>query len=334
MRASTLLALGFGLFATAWQARPVQADSSPAETTVIARVGTRAITAAELERRMMLVPPFQLRSFGKSDAEVRKNFLERVIVREVLLAQGGLDAKLDQRDEVQERLRGVLRNAFLGKLRADASIGGPISEDEVKRYYEANAVKYHSPPRVNLWRIQKPTREAAAAVLEDVKKDPSPKHWTELARDSLDKATNQRGGNLGYVAPDGTTAEPGFKVDPAVLAAADKVKDAELVPEPVKDGDRWSVVWKRQSVKAVDRLLADEAPSIRQILAHEKAEKAARDEVERLRKERLTDYAPEQVDEIDVSATGDLQTIRRPGTLQSRRPAQAAPIPGPAGLLR
>ena len=42
------------------------------------------------------------------------------------------------------------------------------------------------------------------------------------------------GGNLGFVAPDGTTTEPGLKVSRWILDAASRVKDSEIVPEPVQ----------------------------------------------------------------------------------------------------
>jgi peptidyl-prolyl cis-trans isomerase C len=334
MRASKLFAAGIALFATAWQARIVHADVSPDEVTVVARVGARTITAADVSRRIAQVPPFQLRAFGKTPDEVRRAFVEKVMVREALLAQGAVDSKLAERDEVAERVRGVLRNAMLARVRADAGSGAPISDAEVKQYYEANAAKYHAPARVQIWRIQAASREDAAALLADIKKDPTPKHWNEVAREkSLDRATNLRGGNLGFVAPDGTTSEAGLKVDPAVLAAVNSAKDAELLPAPVQDGERWSVLWRRQSMKPVDRGLDMEAPLIRPILAHERGESRARALVEKLREGYVTDLNPDVVDMLEVSSTGDLQPVRRPGTMQARKPLNAQPIPAP-GTMR
>src|SRR5262249_23526648 len=89
---------------------------------------------------------------------------------------------------------------------------------------------------------------------------PSPKHWTELARSkSIDGATGMRGGNLGFVGPDGSTPEPGLKVSPAVLSAVGRLKDAEISPDPVQDGDRWVIVWRKQTMKSVERPLELEA---------------------------------------------------------------------------
>lgn len=333
MRASKLLAAGIALFATAWQARIVHADVSPEEMTIVARVGARTISAADVSRRIAQLPPFQLRAFGRTPDEVRRAFVNKVMIREALLAQGAVDAKLADRDEVGERVRGVLRNATLAQVRAEAGGGGPVTDAEVKAYYEANAAKYHAPARVQIWRIQVAKRDEATAILAEMKKDPAPKHWSELAREqSLDRATSLRNGNLGFVAPDGTTTEAGVKVDAAILAAATKAKDGELIAAPVQDGERWSVIWRRNMMPAVDRDLATEAPLIKPILAHDRGETKARALVEKLRADFLTDFNPDVVDMLEVSNTGDLQPVRRPGTMQARRPGNAQPIPAPGSM--
>src|SRR5262245_3975546 len=147
MRPRTLLAVCLGLFTSVWQARPVEADVSADETTVVARIGGRAVTVQDLSRRIAQLPPFQLRAFGRSADEVRRNFLQQVIVREALFAQGAVEQKLAERDEVAERIRGVLRNAMLARVRAEITSASPVTDAEVKQYYEANASKFHSPER-------------------------------------------------------------------------------------------------------------------------------------------------------------------------------------------
>jgi peptidyl-prolyl cis-trans isomerase C len=321
-----ILAAAIGLAALAGEGHRVQADESP----VVAKVGTRTITAAELERRIANIPPFQLRTFGDTPDQIRRNFLERVLVREALFAQGAEARGLADRDDVKERVRAVLRNAMLAKLRGEVQATAKPTDADVKAYYDKNAAKYHSPPRVALWQIIVAKREEAAEILAELKKDPTPKRWTELAREkSIDKATNLRGGNLGFVMPDGTTSEPGVKVSPEVVKAADAVKDSELVPDPVKVEGQWAVVWRRQSMKAIDRPVELEAGSIRQILLHERTEAKIKETVAALRKDRLGEHAPELLDTIDVSGTGDLVPTRRPGAMPSAKKTPASPTPAP-----
>src|SRR5262249_40429678 len=61
---------------------------------VVARVGAVTITAGDVERRLRQVPRFQLVTFGKSADEVRRNFLERVLIQEALFAAGAANEKL------------------------------------------------------------------------------------------------------------------------------------------------------------------------------------------------------------------------------------------------
>jgi peptidyl-prolyl cis-trans isomerase C len=328
---SGLLAAAIALLCTA---APASAQAPGSSGTVVARVGSRTITAQDLDRRIANVPPFQLKSFGRTPEEVRRNFLERVLVREALFAEGARADRLAELPEVDERIRNALKSATLAKIRLETTVEG-ITDDEVSAYYAANRAKFHAPPRIALWRILVASADEAAAIIAEAQKDLTPKRWNELAREkSLDKATAMRGGNLGFVAPDGSTAEAGVKVDPALLVAAIEVKDAELVPRPVKEGDRWAVVWRRQSMKAVARSLEQEGASIRQVLAHNKTEDRIKAVVANLRKDVVTEVQPEAVEQLDITSSGEIQPSKRPGALPaSRRPGAApGPVPGPGGL--
>lgn len=338
---SGLLAGGIAILTAPWPGTPLRAQPSqgasstaaaPASSgggAVVARVGKRVITAADLERRIAAVPLFQIRSFGRTPEEIRRNFLERVMVREILFAEGAVEQKLNERQDVQDRIRSILRGMLLGRVRADTAASAPVTPAEVRAYYEENRAKFNAPARVAIWRILVASRDEAAQVIEEVKKDLTPKRWNEIAREkSLDKSTGMRGGNLGFVAPDGTTAESAVRVPTEVVVAAARVKDGELVPEPVKEGDRYAVVWRRQSMRPVARTVEQEDLSIRQILAHKKVEAALKTLLEKVRQERLTELNVELVDQIDITSSGELQPVKRPGTLPaSRRPGAARPVP-------
>jgi peptidyl-prolyl cis-trans isomerase C len=300
---------------------------------VVAKVGAVTITAAELERRLALVPPFQLRTFGATPAEIKRAFLEKVLVREALLSQGAEGRQLASREDVEERLRGVLRSALLARIRAEVNAAAPIDDGEIKAYYEKNAAKFRSPERYTLWLIATRQREEAAEVIAELKKDPSPKHWSELCRArSIDGATAMRGGNLGLVSPDGTTSEPGLKVSPAVVAATEQLKDTEISPEPVKDGDRWVVLWRKQTMKAVERTIDQEAGPIKQMLLHARTDAKIKAAIAALRRDHLTEYAPDLVDLFEVGSQGDLTPVRRPGALPSGKRLPVNPVPAPGSL--
>lgn len=324
----------FGIVATSSYVL-ADASESGGDDPVVAKIGEQKITKSEVEKRIALVRPFQLRYFGSTLDEIRRKFVEEAIVKDALYVAAARAEKMENTPDVSDKLRSILRNALLKQIRTEVANAAAVTDEDVRVYYEANRDKYHAPTRVALWRILVATKDEAAQLIEKAKADLSPKRWNELARDfSLDKSTNMRGGNLGFVAPDGSTNDANIKVDTALLKAAEAVKDAELVPEPVAEGSQWAVVWRRQTSKAVHRPLELEAPSIKQILTHEREQKRVRELIDELRKKELSDTHPELLDLLEVSGVGDVSPIKRPGTLPtSRHTVPATPVPKetPAG---
>jgi peptidyl-prolyl cis-trans isomerase C len=297
--------------------------------TYVAKVGPRVFTISDVERRIASVPAFQLRYFGKSPDEIRHRFVQETLIKDALYVQGAEEEKLTDVPEVAERIRGVLRSALINKITAEASAAGPIADEEVKAYYEANRSTYHAPARVVLWRIVVATREEAQGVIDKVKTDLTPKKWNEIAREqSLDKTTSMRGGNLGIVEPTGATSDPNLKVDPALVTAAEKVKDGELVPEPVADESKWAVLWRRQSMRAVDRPLDMEATQIRLVLMRQRTDKRITEAIAELRKKNVGETNADLLELLAVSGMGEVSPVKRPGTLpSSRRPSTGSPVP-------
>jgi peptidyl-prolyl cis-trans isomerase C len=327
-RSPWILAGVAGLLALVLEGGAVQADPSP----VVAKVGGKTITAAELERRLASVAPFQLRTFGSTPEEIRRNYLEKVLVRDELLAQGADDRRLAQREDVRDRVRAILKTAVITKLRAEVMEKGRPSDAEVRAYYEKNQSRYHTPARLNLWQIVVDKPEEAAAIVAEMKKDPTPKRWNELCHDkSLDKLTNLKGGNLGFVLPDGTTSEPGVKVDPELVKRAAAAKDGEILEQPVKVGERWAVVWRKAGAPAMDRSIEMETPGIRQAILRERTDAKIKETRDRLREAGRKEYAPELVDLLDVTSGGELTPVRRPGALPAGKKLGANPVPG-AGM--
>ena len=116
-----------------------------------------------------------------------------------------------------------------------------IPAEAIQRFYDENRSRYESPERYHLWRILCQSRDEAEAVLDAARKDGKLAKFQELAREhSIDKATYLRGGNLGFVTADGSSNEPGLKVEPALVQAARAVKDGELVPAPVQEMSGWA----------------------------------------------------------------------------------------------
>ena len=307
--------------------RPAWGDDKSA---VVARVGKLEITASDLEKRLAETPPFQLATFGKTPDEIRRKFLEEVMIPAALHAEEARATKLDERSLVRDRIREVLRQAIENELREELASSKPPTDAEIKKYYDDNRSKFHTPRRLKIWRILVDKKDLAQKIIADVKAAPadqSPKKWGELARKhSADDATKMREGNLGFVRPDGTTNMPRVKVARELFEAAEKVKDGELVPEPVAEGERWAVVWRRGSIVAVTRTLEQEENSIKQILTRSKLKKSMTELLDGLEKKHVSEVNDELLRYVNVLNTGDISSRRKPGTVP-RRPARSPARP-------
>jgi peptidyl-prolyl cis-trans isomerase C len=185
-------------------------------------------------------------------------------------------------------------------IRARLGPESSIPMEDVEAYYDANRSRYDTPERTQIWRILCKTKDEAQTVLDAAKKDPTSKGFADLAREhSIDKGTNLRGGNLGFITPEGTSNEPGLRVDPAVVKAAQAVHDGELVPAPVAEGENWAVVWRKGTIVATKRPVDQVAAQIRDTLWKARVKDETDELTASLRASRLRD-----LDEAPIALLG------------------------------
>jgi len=288
------------------------------------RVGALTATPADVAARLAALPDFQRRALAPNPAELPRRFVDAVLVPELLLTAEAHRRHLAESPAAAPSVREVLRAALVEAQRRDLAVQHPISDAEVARYYEAHRDQFRRPQRLRLWRILVDDAAQAAAVLAAVPGPGGPQRWGELARArSLDATTAMRRGDLGFVRPDGTTDAPTVRVDPALYAAAAKVRDGELVPVPVPEGGRLAVLWRRGSLAAVDEPLAAAAPRIRAALERERLDQAMRTLVAELRARHLT-----LGDETALEALGKLPA---PDALSLPPPVLSAVAPARSG---
>ena len=296
-----------------------RADTAdPRRAAVCVQVGGRAITVGEVEDRMAQSPPYQLRTLGASAADIRRAFVDQVILPDALWSLGAAAHHMERQVPTRFDLDRARAEATLRALRA--KLGGPeaVSMDDVRAYYDAHKERYDAPERYQLWQIVCATKEEAQTVLAAAKHDPTIAAWSKLARDhSLDKATYLRNGNVGFVTLDGTSNEAGLKVDPAIVRAATAVHDGEFVPDPVLlAGSSWAVVWRRGTVGASHRSVEDSKEQIQRTILHEREEDEKKKLLVDLRAKNLKEYNPELLAGIDVAPPdGIIVPRKRPGAI-------------------
>lgn len=308
------------------------AEAGP-DDTVVVKVGTETVTKGELERRLSKIPGLQLGMMGSTPEAARRAYVEKVIVPELLLSQGARAKKLDANDEVRLKLQDAYRQAVLTQNRKQFGDPSLITNDEIVRYYEDNRDKFQTPERVQIWRIQLATKQEAQQVLDEVRKPDGEKRWKDIAREkSTDKATSERGGDLGLVGPDGQTAVPTVRVEASLFEGAKKVSNGEIVPEVIAEGKRWAVVWRRGATPAVNRPIELEAGQIRQLLARQKLEGSTKETLTKLRTELVSDVTYDLLSLVEIGSHGEITPRQKPGVTKVKATGKPQPSAGSDGL--
>jgi peptidyl-prolyl cis-trans isomerase C len=289
---------------------------------IVVRVGTSALRASDVTRRLAELPAFQLRALGGTTDEIRRRFIDTVLVPELLHATDAEQRRLAEHPAVRLRIRQALRRALVDSLRADAAKNG-VPAGEVDAYYAAHEDEFRRPERILIWRILVDDEALARKILGEARGSGGPERFRQAAREhSVDAATKMRSGMLGFVSADGRTDVPQVQVDPALFAAAAKVKDGELVPEPVHEGEKLAVVWRRGTLQKSEQPLESSRDAIRRLLVEQRAEQALRTLESELRARDLKDASPELLDALPP------EPARAPAPVRSAPPAGSS-APGP-----
>jgi len=298
---AVVVAAGAMLLAGASPRAAEPAAETARRAQVVARAGSLTVSLGELEDRIAAMPTFQRGAFGATADAIRRRFLMEVVVPETLLSLSAAETHVEQGPPTSYFLERARSGATVRAIRRRIGDGAAIGMDEVRSYYQDNLAHYQTPERIQIWRILCKTSEEAQAVLAACKNDPTPKVFSDLAREhSQDKGTYLRGGNLGFLTSDGTSAEPGLRVDPAVMRVASTLRDGDLAPQPIAEGDYFSVVWRRGSLAAVHRRLEEVTPQLRSTLRGNRIKDETDSLVTKLRATKLRDLNDAPLETVDL----------------------------------
>jgi peptidyl-prolyl cis-trans isomerase C len=304
-----------------------------ADTKPVATVGAATVSAAELVRRLARIPDFQRAALADGSEKLKHRVLETQLIPELLYAQEAERLKLAERPSFVAREREIMRQAMERELRAEVERKKPVTSDDVNAYFEANRARFETPRRIRIWRIVTDDETLAKKIIADAQGVDGLKHWSQHAReDSLDKATQFRDGDLGFVHDDGKTDAPTLRVDPVLFANADKLADGELVKEPFKEGLHWAVIWRRGSAPAITRSVAQEEGSIRQVLTRERIEKARQDLLAELKPKYVTTLNERVLETVRFESDGTTLRQSEPRAVHAAPAGSSLPVAGERGL--
>ncbi len=167
---------------------------------------------------------------GQADSpELRKNVAEELVRREVLTQESlkkGFDKKPDVQGQIDLARQGVLIGAYLN----DYVRTHPVTEDQIKKEYEDIKAKLGNKEyKVRHVLVEK--EDEAKAIIEKLKKG---EKIDDLAKDSKDPGSKERGGDLGWA--NSASFVPPFS------AAMTKLEKGKFTETPVKTDFGWHVI--------------------------------------------------------------------------------------------
>jgi peptidyl-prolyl cis-trans isomerase C len=167
---------------------------------------------------------------GQPDSpELRKAVTEELVRREVLTQESikkGFDKKPEVQGQVELARQGVLIGAYLN----DYVKTHPVTEDQIKKEYEDIKAKLGN-KEYKARHILVEKEDEAKAIIARLKKG---EKIEDLAKDSKDPGSRERGGDLGW-------ANPASFVPP-FSAAMTKLEKGKFTETPVKSDFGWHVI--------------------------------------------------------------------------------------------
>ena len=164
----------------------------------LAKIDDVTITLGELQERINRQSPYIRARY--TSLEQKKDFLDSMVRFEVLAkeaARRGLDKDPEVvRTMKQVMIQKLMRDELDAKITADT-----VSDDEMKKYYDANVAEYVKPEEVRASAIILKNKAQADRVVLEAKGEPGKtnKGFRDLVtKYSADEDTKLRGGDLRY----------------------------------------------------------------------------------------------------------------------------------------
>ncbi len=109
-------------------------SAEPTADPVVVRVGKTEVRAAELQKRLAKLHEFERDSFGSTAAEVRKNYIERRLLPELLEAEEAKRRRMHEDPALVAKTNALLAKALKNQIKAE--VDAKLTDDEIQAYCE------------------------------------------------------------------------------------------------------------------------------------------------------------------------------------------------------
>lgn len=199
------------------------------------------------------VSPAALREAARVCRKHPEDLALRTCLERYWVPRFALDAevqamKWSERPESSFLIADQLHRALAQRILADQP--EPTAEN-IAAYLADHRRDFEKPLRIRLFRILVDSEVQAQQILAGIGTSLTLAEFRTLARThSVDRATHERGGDLGFVWPDGTTEVPQVSAEKSLYEAALALRDGELVRAPIPEGKRFAIVLRAGSMPA------------------------------------------------------------------------------------
>jgi peptidyl-prolyl cis-trans isomerase C len=279
----------------------------------LATVGDKVITLGDYASTLERMDQFERLRY--QSPERRKALLDEIIKVE-LLASEARRLKLHEDPETKERIRQILRDEVLKKMRVDLPAPGEIPEREVRAYYDQHRDEFREPERRRVAQIVIADRAKATRVLERAKQA-TPAEWGRLVRehsaDPAEKAAAptaalELAGDLGIVSAPGDARGANPRVPEPLRKAVFAIGAIGGVhPELVEHEGKLYVVRMTGKSEARDRSYAEAERTIRVTILQKQQEQKQKQLEQELRKRfpvKIDEKALEKVEAPGLEPSG------------------------------
>jgi len=171
------------------------------EEKVVATIGSEKITLKEVEEELN-----QFRWPGSpSGAEAKKQALEQM-VRERVLLKAAREANVKLTEQEEKRIEKMRQLFVIRKYVEEELKKKPITDEEVKVYYENNTGQFSTKEKRKISQILLKDQKQAEEILKKLKEGAD---FATLAKENSIDGSKEKGGDLGWVTREGLPKEVG-----------------------------------------------------------------------------------------------------------------------------
>ncbi len=203
---------------------------------VLATIGTKQITTADLQKKIEEVPEYARESFLTKEGKMK--LLDRLIRTELLL-RAATDAGYDKKPEIQSKLEDARVRILTSEFYKTEMGGAPeVDEKQRRAYYDAHKKDYETDATASVKHIQLETEKEARDVRQQITSG-SITFDAAAEKFSKDAESAKSGGNLGTVTKGGPIK--GIGKSPEFEKTIFGLKQGE-VSEPVNSRKGWHLL--------------------------------------------------------------------------------------------